>query len=301
MQPTPKKIGRKRLLIRASAVVATVVALWLISSWIAVYSLTHRFGPPQTEPTPSISWGTLTELRLSTSDGERLGAWHIDGRPDRPLVLILHGNGRNRSACLQDAEMVATTGCPVMLMTFRAHGDSTGTVNDFGYSGRKDVIAAVDWLTERYPGRKVVVWGKSLGAAAALFASPDLGDRVSGYLLECPYQDLRTATRNRTRMYLPPVIEAIAYAGLTITAPAVLNDPDAISPLKATAQVPPSARVLILTGDADRRARPTEAYTLAAALGDRAEVVSFKGGDHLQLAASDPAKYRDVVTGFLGR
>ena len=32
-----------------------------------------------------------------------------------------------------------------------------------------------------------------MGAAAAVFASGELARRVHGYVLECPYQDLKTA------------------------------------------------------------------------------------------------------------
>jgi alpha-beta hydrolase superfamily lysophospholipase len=187
------------------------------------------------------------------------------------------------------------------MISFRAHGDSAGEVNDFGYSGRRDVVAAVEWLRERCPGRPVVVWGQSLGAAAAVFAAPELGDRVAGYILECPYRDLRTAVRNRTRAYLPPVAEFVAYAGFSTVAPAVLPDADEISPAGAASRIPPSARVLVLAGAADRRATPEEAAAVAGAVGGRAELVVVEGGDHLRLAAADPVGYRKAIVGFLER
>lgn len=283
----------------ALALCALAVALWLLASYAAAYRLTRRAGPPRAEPAPALTWGLATPLRLTTSDGQELGAWFVDGRPDRPVVLLLHGNGGSRSACLAQAELAAGAGSPVLMISFRAHGDSTGEVNDFGYSGRHDVIAAVEWLRGRCPGRPVVVWGQSLGAAAALFAAAELGDRVSGYILECPYQDIRTATRNRTRMYLPPVVEYVAYVGFSVVVPAVLPNADEVSPLKAAARVPPSARVLVLAGSADRRATPAEAAAIAAAAGDRAELVVIEGGDHLRLAASDPVKYREAILGLL--
>lgn len=278
-----------------------VVAVWLLASYAAAYKLTRRSGPSQAEPAPALAWGHAIPFRLSTADGQELGAWFIDGRPDRPIVLLLHGNGGRRSACLAEAELAASTGSAVLLISFRAHGDSTGEVNDFGYSGRRDVIAAVEWLRERHPGRPVVVWGQSLGAAAALFAAAELGDRVSGYILECPYQDIRTATRNRTRLHLPPVVEYVAYTGFSVVAPAVLPNADEDSPLRAAARLPSSARVLVLTGSDDRRARPSEAAAIVNAVGERAELVVIEGGDHLRLAGSSPEKYRNAITGFLAR
>jgi len=293
-------VWRKRLR-RALAFAALAVAAWLLASYAAVYRLTRRSGPYRPEPVPPVVWGEITPFRLGTPDGEDLGAWFVPGRPGPPPVLLLHGNGGCRSACLREAELIAGTGSPVLLISFRAHGDSTGEVNDFGYAARRDVAAAVDWLWARDPGRPVVCWGRSLGAAAAVFAAPELGDRVGGYILECPYQDLRTATRNRTRMHLPPVLDFVAYAGFSAVAPAVLPDAEAVSPLKAAARVPAAARVLILAGGEDRRATPDEARALAGALGDRAELVVIGKGDHLRLSEADPATYRDAVTGFLDR
>lgn len=275
------------------------VALWLLASYGAAYRLTRRAAPARPEPAPALAWGRIAPFRLATADGHELGAWFIDGRPDRPLVLFLHGNGGRRSASLAEAELVASTGCPVLMISLRAHGDSTGEVSDFGFGARRDAVAAVEWLRTQHPDRPVVVWGQSLGSAAAVFAAEELGARVNGYILECPYRDLRTATRNRTRAYLPPVLEYVAYAGFSAVAPLVVPNADDISPLRAAARIPPSARVLVLAGRADRRATPAEAAAIAGAVGARAELVVIEGGDHLRLAAAEPERYRKAVVGFL--
>ncbi len=84
----------------------------------------------------------------------------------------------------------------------RAHGDSSGEFNDIGYSARLDVVAAVEFLERRRPARPILIHGTSLGAAAATFAAEELGHRVHGYVLECPYRDLRTAVWNRAEKAL---------------------------------------------------------------------------------------------------
>jgi alpha-beta hydrolase superfamily lysophospholipase len=215
------------------------------------------------------------------------------------VVVLLHGNGGGRTNCLPQAELAAAEGFGSLLVTLRAHSDSTGATNDFGYGARHDVAAAVAWLEARQPGRPILIWGQSLGAAAALFAAPDLGGRVAGYLLECPYRDLRTAVRNRTRYYLPPILDAAAYAGLVTVAPMVLPDLDRIAPIAAAGAIPPTVPVLILAGGADRRALPEEARDLAARIGPNARLRLFPSGDHAQLLEADPAGYRAEVVGFL--
>jgi pimeloyl-ACP methyl ester carboxylesterase len=234
-------------------------------------------------------------------DGHELGGWFAAGEPGRPVVVLLHGNGGTRTGCLPQAEFLAGHGYPVLLVTLRAHGDSTGERNDFGLGARADVVAAVDWLGANHPGRPVVLWGRSLGSAAALFAAAELGGRARGYVLECPYRDLRTAVRNRTRSALPPVVVWVAYAGLSVTAPLVLPDADQISPLVAAAGVPPGTPVLVLAGGADRRATPADARAIADRLGPAAELVVIDGADHLDLEPAAPDRYHAAVLGLLAK
>ena len=220
----------------------TVLGLiaWLGASYWVAYRYTHRAGPIAVEQIPAIAWGKIEPLRLTTADGEQLGAWFIDGRAEQPVVVVLHGNGACRSTSLAPAELAASAGCAVLTITLRAHGDSTGEVNDFGFSARHDVAAAVDWIEKNRPGRRIIVFGQSLGAAAAIFAAKELGTRVSGYILESPFQDVRTAVWRRLQMRLPPVLDGIAYTGMSIVSPWVIPDLNRISPLAAIDTIPAS-------------------------------------------------------------
>jgi dipeptidyl aminopeptidase/acylaminoacyl peptidase len=124
-------------------------ALWLLGSLIFVYVLTRRPHAPFAEPAPAIAWGSLEEYRLHTSDGETLGAWLYRGPSDGPSVVVLHGNRGCRRDGLTAAEFFAGQGCSVLLVSLRAHGDSTGEINDFGYSARHDVVATVEFLEKK--------------------------------------------------------------------------------------------------------------------------------------------------------
>jgi alpha-beta hydrolase superfamily lysophospholipase len=251
------------------------------------------------EPAPAVAWGTLAPHRIETGDGHRLGAWLIEGRPDAPSVLLVHGNGGSRRDCLDRAEMLAAHGCTVLMISTRAHGDSTGEFNDIGFGARHDIVAGVAFLEALRPGRPIVVHGTSMGAAAAVFASAGLGRRVGGYILESPYRDLRTAVWNRVENALPPVADAIAYRSLIAVAPLVLADLDRIAPVEAIADVPSDVPVLILAGEGDRKARPEEARALFERVRDHGELHVFPGADHLKMRHVDPARYRRAVLGLI--
>ena len=231
---------RVRWLVR----ITIVILAWLAVSSIVAFRLTRRPRAWFPEPAPHVSWGPIRDHRLRTSDGQDIGEWFIEGteEDDAPQVLLLHGNKGSRTNSLKRAEFLASAGYPVLMISLRAHGDSTGDFNDIGFSARHDVVAAVEFLERKHPGRPIVVMGVSLGSAAAIFAAKELGLRVHGYILESPYQDLKTAVWNRTQTYLPPVLAQLGYAGLRLVGPVFLPHLDEISPIQAIAGIPLTCR-----------------------------------------------------------
>jgi alpha-beta hydrolase superfamily lysophospholipase len=284
---------------RAGFILAAVVTLWIIASWSCGYYLTRRARSPFAEPAPAVAWGRLEQLRLSTSDGQEIGAWFGAGPEDGPSVLLLHGNGDSRSTLLPLAEFFARRRCSVLPISLRAHGDSTGAVNDIGYSARRDVMAAIDYLERRRAGRPILIHGTSLGAAAAIYAAGTLGTRVFGYILESPFTDLRTAIRNRTENYLPFPLDRIGYAGMALTGPFVLPDLDRMAPLTAIGAIPTSVRVVLLAGGRDRESRPEEARAFYEQISAHSRLVWFKEAGHESCYLHDPSLYREAVSGLL--
>jgi pimeloyl-ACP methyl ester carboxylesterase len=291
--PWPTRYRSLRIwLVRSSLVVLLLVGLWLLSSLGVAYRLTGRAKPPFTEPAPSLPDCPVESHRLLTADREQLGAWFLPGSDAGPSVLILHGNGGCRINGLPVARLFRDEGCSVLLVTLRAHGDSTGDRNDIGYSARHDVLRAVEFLEERRPGRPILIHGTSLGAAAAIFAAPLLGNRVQGYILESPYRDLRTAVRNRTSAYLPPLLSEVAYAGLLCVSGLILPELDEISPVKHIGTIPETVPVLILAGSRDDRARPEEVRELFDQVSSHARLVFVEGAGHHGMLEQDPLLYR---------
>lgn len=293
-------MSRRRRWARRILVLSAVgVACWLLSSYVAAYRLTHRRHPRFAEPAPRVDWGVVEEHRFRTRDGESIGAWYVDAAGESPAVVLLHGHGGSRRNSLGTAETLARAGIPTLMISMRAHGDSTGDFNDVGLGARGDVVAAVEFLERRRPGRPIVLMGISMGSAAAIFAAAELGDRVHGYILEAPYRNLRVAVRNRTRAYLPMPLDWVAFQGLQVMAPLMIGDVDAIAPERAIGGIPAAVPVLILAGDGDPLARPEEARLLFESVRDHARLEFFRSDGHRPLAPSDPGRYRDLLLAFL--
>ncbi len=281
--------------------VVLLVLCWLLASFAACFALTRRHHRPFAEPPPDIAWARLDSVRLHTNDGEEIGAWFSRGPDDGASVLLLHGNGGSRRNSLPLAELFSSQGCSVLAVSLRAHGDSSGEFNDIGYSARHDVVAAVEYLEHERPGRPIVIQGISLGAAAAVYAAGDLGTRVSGYILESPYLDIRTAVRNRISIYFPVVLDQVANAGVEVAGPCFLPHVDDMSPLERIGDVPSEVPILLLAGSRDERAPPDQIEEIQQRVHEHSRFVVFEGAGHEMFCLSNPEEYRKEVTPFIER
>ncbi len=274
---------------------------WLGSSYLVARHFVSRRSPPYVEKLPEIEGIHFTEQRLHTQDQQTIGSWFDEGPAGSPIVVLVHGHMGDRSQCLSRARLFQELGCGTMLITMRAHGDSTGDVNDIGYGGRFDVIAAVEFVKQKAPGRPILLVGMSAGATAVCFGAKELGNNIQGCVMEQPYRDMRTAVKRRTDLFLPPVLSEVAYLGLVMMGKVVLPDYDKIVPVDAVADIPQDVPIWILAGGKDTRACPEEAQAIHERAGPHSELVMFAEAGHESLLDHDPVKYRALAMKWIER
>jgi uncharacterized protein len=284
---------KRRKLKLLAVVVVLMLVLWLAASAFVSWRFTRRGSGPFPEPVPSAAAAYTEAVRLKTCDNQQIGGWLARGDTDKPCVLLLHGIGASRGQMLPVMQWLAESRFTVLAITLRAHGDSTGDVNDIGWSARHDVVAAVEFLRSEFPRRPVFVVGRSMGAAAAIFAAEKLKTNVAGYFLEQPFKDLKSAVWNRLHARLPPILDWAAYCGMKLWAPAFLPiNPNEISPCDHIAAIPPSVPVVIITGSADRHATLDDVKAVAGRVRSGAQLVVVEGATHEDLDRRDRQLYR---------
>ena len=287
------KSKRRRVL---AIVILAGLILWLGSSALVAWKFTRRSDAPFAEPPPQVAWANVEGHRVETSDGQQLGAWLVRGDRQKGCVLLLHGNGELRRQMLPVMQWLAEAHFTVLAISLRAHGDSTGEINDVGWSARHDVTAAVAFLQRECPQQPLYIVGRSLGAAAAIFAAGELDGTIVGYFLEQPYKDLKSAVWNRLQHYLPPVLDWIAYGGLRLWAPVFLPvDAGQLSPHDHIQDIPESVSVVFVTGSADRHVHLDEVKAMYRRIKSHAKLVVFDGAVHEALDRYDPRLYQATL------
>ena len=293
-----KILNRKRI------IVALVMAIlfWLSASGVMAWKLTHRRKPPFPEHLPQVDWAEFEQHRLRTVDGESVGAWLVRTQAGKGTVLVLHGNGGSRSSSLETMKLLAENEFSVMAISLRCHGDSSGDLNDFGWSARHDVVASVEFLRREFPGQPIYVVGRSLGAAAAIFAASELKNDVAGYFLEQPYKDLPSATWYRIERRLPMGLDAIAYAGLRLWSLVLIpENARIVSPHDAATRMPKDVPIVFLGGSADQLAPLRDVTAVYRQVESHAKLVVFDGATHEHLNRYDPSRYATTLLAFINQ
>ena len=127
--------------------------------------------------------GGAEDILLDTADGERVVAWHVPPRNERPVVLYLHGNGGALSHRAGRFRALTDDGTGLVAVDYRGYGGSTGDPTEAGLA--IDAETAYAFAAARYPAERIAIWGESLGTgvAVALAARRPAGRLV----LEAPF------------------------------------------------------------------------------------------------------------------
>jgi fermentation-respiration switch protein FrsA (DUF1100 family) len=166
------------LLISAVCAYVLVVAVLYVAQRSLLYHPTATRISPAAAGLPEAQ-----EVVLTTSDGEKLVAWHVPPRGDKPVVIYSHGKAEIVAWRAKHHRATIADGTGLIALNFRGYGGSTGTPTEDGL--HRDAQAAYAFAAERYPPRRIVLWGQSLGTGVAVRLASE--KPVGKLILEGPY------------------------------------------------------------------------------------------------------------------
>jgi fermentation-respiration switch protein FrsA (DUF1100 family) len=154
---------------------------------------------PQTnlEITPDDLNLNYRDVYFNSPDREKLHGWFFPTAADHPVIMISHGNACNISHMLDYANILTGMNLQVFLFDYRGYGRSTGTPSEKGIY--MDAQAAYDYLVneERIAADNIILFGQSLGAAAAIDVA--VKNHIRSIIIEGAF----TSTRDMAKTMFP--------------------------------------------------------------------------------------------------
>jgi pimeloyl-ACP methyl ester carboxylesterase len=241
---------------------------------------------------------TYAHARFPSSNGIEIDAW-ISAPTFIPCwVLMLHGFVADKTTLLKEAEAFQDIGLRPFLIDFRGSGDSSGYDTTIGYKEAEDVAAAVAYMRREYPALPIILYGKSMGAAAALRAVGVLNVEVDALILECPFDNLLRTVQNRFRLIsAPPTPFAqilVFWGSLLYRFNGFKHNPEDFA---RKVKIP----TLVIGGANDNRAKPVEVKRVFDALAGKRQIEIFPAVGHNELFDGSPELWKATILSFLNR
>jgi len=219
--------------------------LWVMQDWMIF--------PAPSEVGPAVSVSGFELFPITTTDGERLNAYHHRAEAGEPTVIVFHGNGGTASRMIGHGKALADEGYGVLLAEYRGYAGSTGSPSQAALV--EDAVLTYD-LLRKADDRPIAVWGHSLGAAIAV----QLADQrpVAAMVLESPFDSVVSMAQQQF-WWLPVLyllrhpFQSDAVIG-NVEAPILImhGDQDEVVPLEAGkrlhAAAPPKTQFTLIEG-----------------------------------------------------
>jgi pimeloyl-ACP methyl ester carboxylesterase len=255
------RIVKILLLLIALLYAAAVTALWRGQERML-------FDPVTLDRAASLTHDADVHERMIDVPGATLSVLELQLPAPKGVVFYLHGNSGNLRTWFVNADFYRQANYDLVMMDYRGFGKSSGHIENEAQL-HADVQAVWNEVATRYRGKRIVIYGRSLGTGlAAAFAArvqPDLT------VLASPYSSL-VALAHEHYPWLPefvlryPLRTDETIAGIYRPVLLIHGDRDAFIPpshSRALQALAPTARLLIVPGAGHSDLQVFESYLRA--------------------------------------
>ena len=216
-------------------------------------------------------------------------------KPSDRYIIISHGYTDNHIGSLKYAGMYLEMGYNCILYDLRGHGQNESTATTYGILEGQDLTNLVRDSRERYPDMNILgLHGESLGAASTI-SSLRYKPEVDFVVADCGFSDIENVLRGTYRYaHVPGFIFDLANLGAILRYHHALSDMRPIDALDSN-----TIPVLFIHGEEDTFILPKNSQDMYERTGGERSIFIMPGAGHAESVLTDPAKYREVVEGFL--
>lgn len=230
-------------------------------------------------------------VSFPSRDGVRLSGWFMPavGR-SRGTVIHFHGNAQNMSSHFAFVSWLPAEGFNVFVFDYRGYGASEGRPSRAGLY--RDSWAAIDYVRSRedVDGKRLLVFGQSLGGAQAIGAVGGGNRRgIRAVVIESTFLSYRSIVKDTITTM--PFLSRIAHPLSFILSGNSYSPADYV---KAIAPVP----LLLIHGTADQVIPYHHGAQLLERAGDPKTFWRVEGATHLDVFNAPNSPYRRRLVDF---
>jgi dipeptidyl aminopeptidase/acylaminoacyl peptidase len=250
---------------------------------------------------PSEQGLAFEDVTFKTSDGLTLPAWYMpaNDKNSKKAVLLVHGRTANRTEGMRYAKAIVGAGYNVLAIDMRHPRQHPDIISTMSYHEKKDVIAAVDYLTNEKSITSMGVMGFSMGAATSIIVMAN-DPRIKVGIFSGSYANsMDVLSEQANAIYslpryplMPMVAKFFSWRGDL--------DIDEINPEKYIAQISPRP-VYIMHGTADKTVGFEHGQRLFDAAKAPKQFWKAQNGEHTRLWQLDNEKADTSVVDFFNR
>ena len=278
---------------------AAVAALCTLAAAVCGYMGWRWVRPPRHHLSEDLPAGAR-EVYFPSLDGTRLHAIHLEGRADRATLLICHGYFRSLAEPWQIGKELNQSGYNVLLLDFRASGDSGGRFTTVGYKECWDLLAATHFVRRRFGRSPIGVLGISMGASVAIITSAQSSE-IEAVVADSPFSNLEAVMGWKIPDFLPfhrlhPLAWLCIRVGERLSG-SRLRD---VNPLEHVRPVVPRP-LLLIYGERDSYIPPGQREELYSHAAEPKKLWLAPRSDHAQARKDHPEEYMRLVQGWFDR
>jgi alpha-beta hydrolase superfamily lysophospholipase len=239
----------------------------------------------------------IESVQFPSSSGATVHGWLVTGQPDKGVVILMHGIRANRLQLVDQAEFLFHAGYSVLLFDFQAHGESIGKHITAGYLESRDATAAVNFIHQKFPDKKICADGFSMGGAAAVLAQPPL--QVNAMILQSVYPTIEQAITDRLE-------NRFSWFGKFGTPfltwqlkPRLGFGVEDLRPIQQVGKI--TVPKFFIAGTADHDTRLPESQALFDAAAEPKQLWLVDGAAHVDMLAFAKTEYEKRILDFLAK
>jgi pimeloyl-ACP methyl ester carboxylesterase len=260
----PRRLRRILKRVALTLIVLVLVLVFGVFPYLIAVMVTNASTRPmdrQLTETPLTLNAEFRDVEFQTSDGVKISGWLMPSTGKRATIVYSHGLFRSRRELLSRAVDLWKLGYGALLYDSRNHGESGPAKVSLGYFERLDAEAAVRFLREEIRTEdKIVLFGISMGAAAALLAAAETPD-VAAVISDSSFLSFEDTTDHHAKLLLRVTSFPLANELRFFFERRAGFDGDKLDPLAAVRQIG-DRPVMFIAGALDKRMPPHIAQTL---------------------------------------